>query len=62
VIDASFFISAGDPVPITVKRGDQKLTFTVEAASAKAETMALGPRNKTAVPLRLDSTPAQTPQ
>jgi serine protease Do len=62
VIDASFFISAGDPVPITVKRGDQKLTFTVEAASAKAETMALGPRNKTAVPLRLDSMPAQTPQ
>lgn len=31
VIDASFFITAGDPVPITVMRGDEKLTFTVEA-------------------------------
>jgi serine protease Do len=62
VIDASFFISAGDPVPITVRRGDQKLTFTVEAASAGPESMALGPSNKNAVPLRLDSTPAQTPQ
>lgn len=62
VIDASFFISAGDTVPITVKRGDQKMTFTVEAASARPEAMALGPSNKTAVPLRLDSTPAQTPQ
>ncbi len=31
VIDASFFITAGDPVPITVMRGKEKLTFTVEA-------------------------------
>lgn len=31
VIDASFFITAGDPVPITVMRGNQKMTFTVEA-------------------------------
>src|SRR5215210_342188 len=31
VIDASFFITAGDPVPITVMRGPEKLTFTVEA-------------------------------
>jgi S1-C subfamily serine protease len=31
VIDASFFITAGDPVPITVLRGGEKLTFTVEA-------------------------------
>jgi len=31
VIDASFFISAGDSVPITVIRGNQKLTFTVQA-------------------------------
>src|SRR6476660_8947338 len=27
VLDASFFITAGDIVPITVTRGDQKLTF-----------------------------------
>ena len=31
VIDASFFITAGDNVPIVVQRGDEKLTFTVEA-------------------------------
>ena len=31
VIDASFFITAGDTVPIVVQRGDEKLTFTVEA-------------------------------
>ncbi len=31
VIDASFFITAGDTVPITVMRGEEKLTLTVEA-------------------------------
>ena len=31
VIDASFFITAGDNVPIVVQRGDEKLTLTVEA-------------------------------
>ncbi|MBA3273892.1 MAG: serine protease, partial [Chthoniobacterales bacterium] len=31
VLDASFFITAGDRVPITVLRGDEKLTFEVEA-------------------------------
>ena len=31
VIDASFFITAGDTVPIVVQRGEQKLTLTVEA-------------------------------
>lgn len=31
VIDASFFITAGDSVPITVLRDNEKLTFTVEA-------------------------------
>ncbi|HEY1583127.1 MAG TPA: S1C family serine protease [Chthoniobacterales bacterium] len=54
VIDASFFISAGDSVPITVMRGDQKITVNVQAASSKPEAMALGPSRKSAVPLRLD--------
>ncbi len=54
VIDASFFISAGDPVPITVQRGNQKLTVNVQAASTKPEAMALGPGKKSVVPLRLD--------
>lgn len=31
IIDASFFISAGDKVPITIMRGDQKLTLTAQA-------------------------------
>lgn len=31
VIDASFFITAGDTVPITVLRGGEKLTFNVTA-------------------------------
>ncbi len=61
VIDASFFISAGDSVPITVARGDQKLTFSIEAGSTKAETMALGPSKKWAVPLKLEEPAKQTP-
>src|SRR5881392_3320242 len=31
VFDASFYITAGDTVPITVMRGDQKITFHVQA-------------------------------
>src|SRR5437763_1848151 len=31
VLDASFFITAGDIVPITVMRGNRKLTFDVQA-------------------------------
>src|SRR5207237_2850736 len=31
VIDASFFLTAGDKVPITVLRGDEKMTFEIEA-------------------------------
>ncbi len=61
VIDASFFISAGDSVPITVMRGDKKLTFSVEAASTEPEAMALGPSKKSAVPLRLESPVDKTP-
>ena len=32
VFDASFYITAGDVVPITVMRGNQKITFEVQAA------------------------------
>jgi serine protease Do len=31
VFDASFYVTAGDTVPITVVRGDQKMTFHVQA-------------------------------
>ena len=40
VIDASFFITAGDTVPITVLRGDEKLTFEVEADFHPGESSA----------------------
>jgi serine protease Do len=32
VFDASFYITAGDSVPITVMRGNEKMTFQVQAA------------------------------
>src|SRR5215470_11585915 len=32
VFDASFYITAGDTIPITVMRGDEKLTLQVQAA------------------------------
>ena len=60
VIDASFFISAGDSVPITVMRGDEKLTFNVQAElhpASKHAAMAQAPTPRPAVPLRLDIPP-----
>ena len=36
IFDASFYITAGDIVPITVIRGDRKLTFEVQAATHPA--------------------------
>ena len=59
VIDASFFITAGDTVPITVIRGGEKLTFDVEAdfhpASRRLPVIAAPGMNQS-IPLRLDST------
>ncbi len=58
VIDASFFITAGDTVPIVVVRGSEKMTFEVTAGfhpashhSSKAAT--LTPHD--GIPLHLDS-------
>lgn len=64
VIDASFFISAGDAVPIVVMRGDKKLTFTVQAdfhpaAQHSSVATSLAPRQ--AIPLRLQSRAPKTP-
>ena len=59
VLDASFFITAGDMVPITVVRGKQELTFNVQAdfhpASQHPPLLAAppGPMNQ-AIPLNLD--------
>jgi serine protease Do len=50
VFDASFYITAGDVVPITVMRGNQKITFNVQAA--------LHPASKTGMLL---ASPGTTP-
>ena len=61
VIDASFFITAGDTVPITVSRGGEKLVLTVEAdfhpAAQRPPKIAspFGPSQ--GIPLGLDRTP-----
>jgi serine protease Do len=67
VLDASFFITAGDTVPITVMRGNQKLTFNVQAtlhpASRNGPLLAspASPAMNQAIPLRLDSDAQRTP-
>src|SRR5205809_1181519 len=64
VLDASFFITAGDTVPITVVRGNQKLTFNVRAdlhpASQRGPLIA-SPTMNQAIPLKLDSEAQRTP-
>lgn len=60
VLDASFFITAGDNVPITVMRGKDKLTFTVQAdihPASKHAPMIATPNLNRAIPLNLQATP-----
>jgi len=54
VLDASFFITAGDVVPITVMRGNQKLTFSVPAT--------LHPASRNGLLLAAPGTPAMNQQ
>src|SRR5438552_2876608 len=67
VLDASFFITAGDTVPITVMRGDQKLTFHVQAALHPASRTGVlvaspgTPALNQAIPLSLGSEAPRTP-
>lgn len=69
VIDASFFITAGDTVPITVVRGDQKLTFNIQAdlhPLSKDDPILTdggkGPNiSNRAIPLNLRSDPKRSP-
>src|SRR6266704_1207998 len=63
VLDASFFITAGDTVPITVMRGNQKLTFHVQAdlhPASKNVPLIASPTNQ-AISLKLDSEVERTP-
>jgi serine protease Do len=60
VIDASFFITAGDTVPIVVLRGEEKMTFQVEAGfhpAAQRPPKLASPLSPQAMPLGLDRTP-----
>jgi serine protease Do len=73
VLDASFFITAGDTVPITVMRGNEKLVFNVQAdvhPASKNLPMVSGlhtgvPMSETyrpnrAIPLNLQPPPVRT--
>ena len=58
VLDASFFITAGDTVPITVMRGNEKLTFNVQAdfhPASQHPPLIAAPALNQAIPLKLDS-------
>src|SRR6266576_1938288 len=68
VLDASFFITAGDVVPVTVMRGNQKLTFNVQATMHPASRTGLllaspgtPTMNQQAIPLSLGSDLPPTP-
>jgi serine protease Do len=65
VLDASFFITAGDMVPITVVRGKEKLTFNIQAdfhpASRQPPLIASPASPNHAIPLNLQSAPDRTP-
>lgn len=58
VLDASFFITAGETVPITVMRGNEKLTFNVQAdfhPASQHPPLIAAPAMNQAIPLKLDS-------
>src|ERR1700731_4226309 len=72
ILDASFFLTAGDVVPITVMRGNEKITFNVQAEIHPAtrrvprlpdgsELPASASLSGRAIPLNLQSSPDRTP-
>src|SRR6266545_367811 len=64
VLDASFFVTAGDTVPITVMRGNKKLTFNVRAElhpASERRPLIASPTINRAIPLKLDSEAQRTP-
>jgi len=59
VIDASFFITAGDTVPIVVMRGNEKMTFEVQAdfhPQSHHAPLAAGLTPVQGIPLQIDAT------
>src|ERR1043166_8151278 len=65
VLDASFFITAGDTVPITVMRGNEKLAFNVQAdfhpAGQRPPLVASPLSPNRAMPLSLESQAERKP-
>src|SRR5437016_1179840 len=66
ILDASFFLTAGDVVPITVMRGNEKMTFNVladfhPASQPRAPFLAAPPLSNRAIPLNLQSAPERSP-
>ena len=65
VFDASFYITAGDTVPITVVRGDKKMTLQVQAAThpaSKTGVLLASPGTiPGVVPMSLDEDPTPSP-
>lgn len=66
ILDASFFLTAGEVVPITVMRGNEKLTFNVQAdfhpaSQPRPTLLAAPPLSNRAMPLNLQSAPERTP-
>ena len=63
-LEASFFLTAGDAVPITIVRGNEKMTFQIQAdlyPASKTRLAAPPPLNR-AMPLNLESSlPERTP-
>jgi serine protease Do len=67
ILEASFFLTAGDAVPITVLRGSEKITFQIQAelhptqAELQPTRLAAPPALNRAMPLNLQSSPDRTP-
>ena len=66
ILDASFFLTAGDVIPITVVRGSEKITFNVQAdfhpaSKSRGPLLAAPSLNNRAIPLNLQSSPERTP-
>ena len=63
IIDASFFLTAGENIPITVLRGDEKMTFEVQADyhPAGQRRIIAQPSTNQALPLSLQKAPERTP-
>jgi len=65
ILDASFFLTAGDTIPITVMRGNEKLTFSVQAdyhpAGKPAPLIASPLSPNRSIPLMLERAPQETP-